>query len=133
MTKQRNDSINEWSPDDFAPVTMTARALTHLQKKIKQQGGGMGLRLGVKPTGCNGYQYVVDYVTEVDTQDRVFATDDPTLAIYVSPQAMPFVAGTVIDYQQQGLNTLFTFDNPQVTSACGCGESFGIDPAADDE
>ncbi len=84
----------------------------------------LGVRLGVKQTGCAGFGYVLDTVTEPEKDDLVFETDGAKL--YVALQAMPFIDGTEVDYVREGLNQLFKFHNPKAQNECGCGESFGV-------
>lgn len=89
--------------------------------------GGVGLRLGVRKTGCSGWAYEVGLAREIGPDDHVF--EDQGVKILVDPDAMPLVAGTAIDFVQEGLNRTFQFDNPNVTDECGCGESFTVTPA----
>lgn len=118
-------NVGSWTPSDDEQITMTEDAISHLRKMLKKHGGGLGMRLGIKTTGCNGYQYVVDYVDAASEQDRIFKqTDD--LAVFVAEDVWDVVKGTQIDYKKQGLNETFVFLNPQATSECGCGESFGL-------
>lgn len=86
--------------------------------------GGAGLRLGVRRTGCSGWAYVVDLADEVRDSDEVF--EDHGIRIVVDRESLPLLAGTRVDFVQQGLNYTFEFDNPNVTDACGCGESFAV-------
>ena len=86
------------------------------------------MRLGLKKTGCSGWAYEVSSESEVADDDRVF--DDEGITVVVAASVWPMVKGTRIDYVRQGLNTLFTFRNPQVTDECGCGDSFAIEPAS---
>lgn len=86
--------------------------------------GGVGLRFGVRRTGCSGWAYVVDVATEV--ADRDVVVQDRGVRIVVDSEALPLVDGTSIDFVQQGLNWTFRFENPNVTDECGCGESFAV-------
>ena len=86
------------------------------------------MRLGLKKTGCSGWSYEVSSEAEVREEDRVF--EDDGITVVVDDAIWGMVKGTTIDYVRQGLNTLFTFQNPQVTDECGCGESFVIEPAS---
>ena len=83
--------------------------------------GGVGLRLGVRKTGCSGWAYEVGLAESVQADDHVF--EDQGVKIVVDDKALPFLSGTTVDFVQQGLNYTFEFDNPNVKDACGCGES----------
>ncbi|KFC89840.1 SufA family iron-sulfur cluster assembly iron binding protein [Leclercia adecarboxylata ATCC 23216 = NBRC 102595] len=84
----------------------------------------LGVRLAVKTTGCAGFGYVLDTVSEPAKDDLLFEQDGARL--YVPLQAMPFIDGTEVDYVREGLNQLFKFNNPKAQNECGCGESFGV-------
>jgi iron-sulfur cluster assembly protein len=86
--------------------------------------GGIGLRLGVRKTGCSGWAYIVDLVKEIDDEDTVF--EDSGVTIVVDKKSLPLVDGTRIDFVVDGLNRTFRFSNPNVTDECGCGESFSV-------
>ena len=105
-------------------VTLTPSALTHVRSALEKRGHGVGLRFGVRKAGCSGWAYQIDYADEVRSTDLRFETDD--VLVLVDPDSLPFVEGTRIDYQRQGLNATFRFDNPNVKDNCGCGESFTV-------
>ncbi len=86
-----------------------------------------GLRVGVKNGGCAGMEYTMDYVTLVDPSDDVVEEKD--IKIFIDPKAVLFLLGTEMDYQESTLSSGFVFNNPNQTSACGCGESVEIKPA----
>jgi len=108
-------------PNETISLTDSAarRVSTYLDRE-----GGAGLRLGVRPTGCSGWAYVVDLAGEVRDSDEIF--EDHGIRIMVDRDALPMLAGTCVDYVQQGLNHTFEFHNPNVTDECGCGESFAV-------
>lgn len=106
-------------------ITATPAALMHIKQALQKRGGGKGIRLDVKTTGCSGKSYVVDYVDEARPDDFIFQ-GDTEIIICVSPHIFPLIKGTQIDYVRKGLNSSFVFNNPNVTGACGCGESFTI-------
>lgn len=106
-------------------ITATDAALKHIKQALVKRGGGKGVRLAVKTTGCSGKSYVVDYVDEANPDDVVFQVD-PEIIVCVAPTVFPMVKGTEIDYVRKGLNSSFAFNNPNVKGACGCGESFTL-------
>ncbi len=109
-------------------ITLSEQAATHVKRFLAKSGDNGGLRLGVEKTGCSGWAYTVEQVAEVGPDDAVF--EDRGVKIVVDPQALKLIDGSHVDFVQQGLNTNFIFDNPQVTEACGCGESFTINEIA---
>jgi iron-sulfur cluster assembly protein len=106
------------------PVTMTERAAQHIQKFLVKRGKGVGLRLGVKTTGCSGLAYKIEYVDSVNPEDQRF--DNHGIAVFVDPKSLPYLAGTELDFAREGLNEGFKFNNPNVKAECGCGESFTV-------
>jgi iron-sulfur cluster assembly protein len=84
----------------------------------------VGLRVGVRKTGCSGYAYVVDYADSVGTDDVVF--DQGGVKVVVDPQSLALIDGTEVDFVKEGLNEAFKFRNPNVKGECGCGESFSV-------
>lgn len=105
-------------------ITLTAKAAEHINKHLEKRGAGIGLRLGVRLTGCSGMAYEVDYVDEVASDDHVF--EDQGIKVVVDPRSLPFVDGTQLDYAREGLSSGFKFVNPNEKAACGCGESFTV-------
>ncbi|MFP5597615.1 MULTISPECIES: Fe-S cluster assembly scaffold SufA [Kluyvera] len=105
-------------------VTLTPPAAAHIRELVKQQPGIQGVRLGVKQTGCAGFGYVLDAVSEPNKDDLLFEADGAKLWVPLS--AMPFIDGTEVDYVREGLNQLFKYHNPKAQNECGCGESFGV-------
>jgi Fe-S cluster assembly protein SufA len=115
-----------FNPADFIwrGLTLTPDAARHIRALCSKQPGLLGVRLGIKQTGCAGFGYVLDTVSEPDKDDLLFENDGARL--YVPLQAMPFIDGTEVDYVREGLNQLFKFHNPKAQNECGCGESFGV-------
>ncbi len=109
-------------------VTLTAAAAQQVRQSLSKRGKGVGLRLGVKQSGCSGLAYVVDYADEVRPTDARFESDG--VLVLVDAQQLQYLDGTEVDYRREGLNAAFKFNNPNVTDACGCGESFTTRPAA---
>ena len=101
-------------------VTMTPAAAAQIARLMKQ-GDTKGLRIGVKKGGCAGMEYTMEYVTEVDPHDEVVEQDGAR--VMIAPMAQMFLFGTEIDYEVSLLESGFRFNNPNVTEACGCGES----------
>jgi iron-sulfur cluster assembly protein len=106
------------------PVTLTPSAAERVRSFLEKRGCGVGLRLGVKKTGCSGFAYVVNYADEVASGDVVF--EDRGVRVIVDPDSLRYVDGTEIDFVRQGLNEAFKFRNPNVRGECGCGESFNV-------
>jgi iron-sulfur cluster assembly protein len=105
-------------------ITLTERAAKHVQRFLAGQSGGSGLRIGVRPTGCSGYAYVVQPVNEVGEHDQVFNSHG--IQVVVDDQSIGYLNGTEVDFTREGLNEGFKFNNPNVAATCGCGESFSV-------
>ncbi len=103
---------------------MTDSAAERVQAFLESRGSGVGLRLGVKTSGCSGMAYVLEFVDEIDDQDQVFESHG--VKIIVDPKSLLYIDGTELDYGKEGLNEGFKFNNPNVKDQCGCGESFTI-------
>ena len=84
----------------------------------------MGLRLGIKTTGCSGLAYVIEYADELQPEDQVFESHG--VKVIVDQKSLVYIDGTQLDYTKEGLNEGFKFDNPNVKDECGCGESFTV-------
>lgn len=102
-------------------VTLTESAAMRVADFLSRRGGE-GLRFGVKTSGCSGLAYVVDFAEDVTENDRVFESHG--VKVIIDKESLGYVDGTEIDFKKEGLNENFTFNNPNVTGACGCGESF---------
>ncbi len=118
------DVAVESTHESLAPVTMTERAAQHVAKYLAKRGKGIGLRLGVRTTGCSGLAYKLEYVDVQDPTDQVF--ENFGVKIFVDPKSFPYLAGTELDFAREGLNEGFKFNNPNVKAECGCGESFTV-------
>jgi iron-sulfur cluster assembly protein len=105
-------------------VTLSTSAADRVRSFLVQRGHGVGLRLGVKKTGCSGYAYVVNYAESIGSDDVVF--EDQGVKVVVDRASLPMVDGTEVDFVKQGLNEAFKFRNPKAKSECGCGESFNV-------
>jgi iron-sulfur cluster assembly protein len=106
------------------PVSLTPAAADRVQSFLARRGSGVGLRLGVKKTGCSGFAYVVNYADDVGSGDTVF--EDRGVKVIVDRESLRYVDGTEIDFVRQGVNEAFRFRNPNVRGECGCGESFNV-------
>ena len=105
-------------------VSLTQSAADRVKSYLDARGKGVGLRVGIKKTGCNGYAYVVNYADEIDDSDIVF--EDQGVKVVVDKESLELIDGTEVDFVKQGLNEAFRFRNPNVTGECGCGESFSV-------
>lgn len=105
-------------------ISLTESAATRVRSFLQSRGSGIGLRLGIKKTGCSGFAYVVNYAEAVGSDDVVF--EDRGVKVVVDAESLPFVDGTEVDFVKQGLNEAFRFRNPNVKGECGCGESFTV-------
>ena len=105
-------------------VTLSAAAADRVRSFLASRGHGVGLRLGIKRTGCSGYAYVVNYAEDVGPGDTVF--EDHGVKVVVDADSIALVDGTEVDFIKQGLNEAFKFKNPRARSECGCGESFSL-------
>ncbi len=105
-------------------VTLTEAAARHVNRYLAKRGRGIGVRLGVKTTGCSGMAYKLEYVDQVSDEDHVF--EDQGVKVLVDPKSLAYVAGTQLDFVREGLNEGFKFINPNERDRCGCGESFRV-------
>ena len=105
-------------------ISLTESAAHRVKTFLAARGHGVGLRLGVRKTGCSGFAYVVNYADEVHDGDLVF--EDRGVKVCVDPESLPLIDGTIVDFVKQGLNEAFRFRNPNVKGECGCGESFNV-------
>jgi iron-sulfur cluster assembly protein len=105
-------------------LTVTERAARQINKQLARQSHAIGLRLGVKKSGCSGFAYVIDYADSVLPEDAVF--EQHGVKVVVSQDALPYLEGIEVDYRREGLNEAFHFNNPNVKASCGCGESFTV-------
>lgn len=103
---------------------MTEAAARHVNRYLSKRGKGVGVRLGVKTTGCSGLAYKLEYVDELATEDVVFEVHG--LKILIDPKSLPYLEGTELDFVREGLNEGFKFNNPNERDRCGCGESFRV-------
>ena len=105
-------------------VTLTSQAANHISRYLQRRGKGMGLRLGVRTTGCSGMAYKLEYVDEVLDEDIVF--EGHGVKLLIDPKSLAYIDGTELDFVREGLNEGFRFNNPNERDRCGCGESFRV-------
>ena len=105
-------------------ISLTSSAADRIKNFLSTRGHGVGLRLGIKKTGCSGYAYVVNYADEVKNADIVF--EQQGVKVIVDKESLSFIDGTEVDFVKQGLNEAFKFRNPNEKTGCGCGESFTV-------
>jgi len=105
-------------------IVLTERAANHIISYLAKNDGGIGLRVGVKTTGCSGYQYVVEAADAVNEHDQTFVSKG--VKIVIDDLSLRYLAGTEMDYVREGLNEGFKFNNPNAQETCGCGESFSV-------
>ena len=105
-------------------ITVTGTAGDRIKKNLTQRGQGMGIRLGVRTTGCSGLAYVLEYVDVLAPEDTAFEQDG--FVVVVDPKSLTLMDGLEVDYVRQGLNEGFEFRNPNEKDRCGCGESFRV-------
>jgi iron-sulfur cluster assembly protein len=105
-------------------ITLTTSAVNRVRDYLDKRGSGIGLRLGIKKTGCSGFAYVINYADEVQPGDVVF--DESGVSVVVDAEALEYIDGTEVDFVKEGLNEAFKFRNPKATGECGCGESFSV-------
>lgn len=106
------------------PLTITEAAAEHVQRHLQNRGSGMGIRVGVRTSGCSGMAYVLEFVDDVAAEDEVF--EGHGVKVVVDPKSLAYLDGTELDFVKEGLNEGFEFKNPNVAGECGCGESFTV-------
>jgi iron-sulfur cluster assembly protein len=105
-------------------ITITDAAAQHVRKFLDNRGKGVGIRLGVRTSGCSGMAYQMEFADEIGQDDLVF--EDRGVKVVVDPKSLVYLDGTEVDYTKEGLNEGFKFNNPNVKNECGCGESFVV-------
>jgi len=105
-------------------LTLTEIAANKVKNNIARRGRGLGIRIGVKTTGCSGLAYTLEYLDHIDETLAVFESFG--VYVYMDPKHMPYLQGVEMDWRRQGLNEGFEFSNPNEKDRCGCGESFRV-------
>ena len=105
-------------------ITLSESAANHVSGFLAKRGKGIGIRVGVKTSGCSGMAYKLEFADSPEADDVVFESHG--LKVLVDPRSLPYLEGTELDYTKEGLNEGFKFRNPNVKDECGCGESFTV-------
>ena len=105
-------------------VTLTEKAAEHVQKFLTKRGKGIGIRVGVKTSGCSGMAYALEFADAAEPEDNVF--ESYGIKVIVDPKSLVYIDGTDIDFVKEGLNSGFKFTNPNAKESCGCGKSFHV-------
>ncbi len=105
-------------------VSLTESAAKHVSNYLSRRGKGLGLRLGVRTSGCSGMAYKLEFADAAEPDDVVFQSHGVT--VLIDPKSLPYLDGTELDYTREGLNEGFKFRNPNIKDECGCGESFNV-------
>ncbi|MDR2166167.1 MAG: iron-sulfur cluster assembly protein IscA [Zoogloeaceae bacterium] len=105
-------------------VTLTEQAARHVADYLARRGKGLGLRLGVRTSGCSGMAYKLEFVDEAGSDDEIYESHG--VKVFVDARSLPYLEGTELDYGREGLNEGFRFNNPNIRDQCGCGESFSV-------
>ena len=105
-------------------VSLTEAAARHVTRYLTKRGRGVGVRLGVRTTGCSGLAYQLEYVDELSPEDIVF--EGYGVKVLIDPKSLAYIDGTELDFVREGLNEGFRFNNPNERDKCGCGESFRV-------
>ena len=105
-------------------ISVTEKAADHIKSQLQQRGKGIGIRLGVKTTGCSGLAYVIEFADNENDDDNVF--EDKGIKLIINPKSYVYLKGTQVVFAKEGINEGFKFINPNVKDTCGCGESFNV-------
>lgn len=105
-------------------IALTEAAAARVRQQLAQRGKGIGLRVGIRKSGCSGFAYTMDYADEIGDTDEVVEAHG--VKVVVDRKSLPYLDGSTLDFRREGLNQMFRFDNPNVTDECGCGESFAV-------
>lgn len=106
-------------------IELTESAAERIREQLSERGSGLGLRVGIRESGCSGYSYSMDYADDLQSDDIVFEAHGAKLVI--DPDSLKLLDGSTLDFVREGLNRMFRFENPNVKDACGCGESFTVE------
>jgi iron-sulfur cluster assembly protein len=107
-----------------ASISLSERAANHIRNILAKRGKGLGIKLGVRTSGCSGMAYKLEFADQEDPEDVKFVCHDVT--VYIDPKSLAYLNGTELDFVREGLNEGFKFNNPNASATCGCGESFAV-------
>jgi iron-sulfur cluster assembly protein len=127
LQRNQNPGVGSIEAERNHEITMAINLTPSATERVRSfmnRDGGLGLRLGVRKTGCSGWAYIVEMADQIDPDDVVFEQDD--IKVVVKNDNLTFLDGSTIDFVSEGLISTFRFDNPNVTDECGCGESFTV-------
>lgn len=105
-------------------INLSEKAINQISKSLEKRGKGIGLRLGVKTSGCSGMSYKLEFVDNYNEDD--ITKEFNKFLLVVDSKSLPYLDGMTLDFVKEGLNEGFKFDNPNVKDQCGCGESFRV-------
>lgn len=105
-------------------MQVTEKAAEKIKSLITSRGRGLGIKVGVKTTGCSGLAYILEFIDKLDSTLAVYSSNG--VLVFIDPKHQPYLNNTLIDFQKKGINEGFEFINPQEKDRCGCGESFRI-------
>ena len=105
-------------------ISLTESAADRVRLYLDRRGRGVGLRIGIRKTGCSGFAYIIDYADDIEPEDAVF--NQSGITVVVDNDSLKLIDGTQVDFVKEGLNEAFKFRNPNVKGECGCGESFSV-------
>jgi len=105
-------------------ITLSETAAQHVSRFLAKRGKGLGLRLGVRTTGCSGMAYKLEFVDTASPEDLMFESQG--VKVFIDPKSLPYLEGMELDFTREGLNEGFKFNNPNEKARCGCGESFTV-------
>lgn len=119
-------NVSTYDPTKTMPVSFTEIAIEHLTKQVATKKA-KGIAFKVKESGCSGFKYLLELAFDIEGDAIHYSLAD-NLDLYILPKVIPLINGTQVDYTQEGVNFQLTFNNPNATALCGCGESFSVEP-----
>lgn len=105
-------------------ILITKKAADWISKQLQERGRGLGVRVGVTPSGCTGFKYVIEYADHQAIEDVV--VEEHGVTVFIDPKSLLYLSGSLIDFKTEGINSGIEISNPKATAHCGCGESFAI-------
>ena len=105
-------------------ITLTESAAKQINRQLQKRGNGIGLKLGVKKSGCSGFAYVLDYADSISENET--SIEQFNVKLVIKKADLAILKDLELDYAKEGISESFKFNNPNVTGTCGCGESFSV-------